>query len=233
MLALLLLEGREAAADPIIKAGVATAFYYVLGNTWDAGTDTAGATNAGEAYIFTPLTTGGASMIEGTIDPAPYFSVGQTVLAKLAATARRDSNLSNLRRPNGPGETVRAGNSVFVGTTGSFALLDSPSALPSAASASFAYTMSPTAGSPALDTGTAAAPVNGDGEIKTGGSPVLTGTVGTPAIPSSMAVGGRTVSPFSGTHAATPRPEYTYAPLIAGPRPPRWRRDWPAALRAV
>jgi hypothetical protein len=143
LLALLLLEGREAVADPIIRVGTATTFYYVLGDTWEAGTD---APAPVQSFTFTPLTTGVASTTGGYGGSGVNFLAGQSVLAGLntsntVTTNTSDADLASVRANRRQGGTVSSGNSVFVGTSANSLLLDGPSAMPSAASASFGYTM--------------------------------------------------------------------------------------------
>jgi hypothetical protein len=143
LLALLLLEGREAVADPIIRVGTAIPFYYVLGGTWEAGTD---APAPVQSFTFTPLTTGVASSTEGYGDSGANFLAGQSGLARLntsntVTTNTSDADLASVRATRLQGGMVSSGNSVFVGTSANSLLLDGPSAMPSAASASFGYTM--------------------------------------------------------------------------------------------
>jgi hypothetical protein len=150
LLALLAVEGREAAANPIVQVGAAPPSYYALGSSRDAGTGTPGPVAATENYAFTPLTTGAASTTSGYTGSTPYFVVDQSSLAKLTTSGTptpntNDSNLTSLRRTGRPAGTVSASNSVFVGTSGSMGLLDSVSGLRSAASASFGYNFLPTA----------------------------------------------------------------------------------------
>jgi hypothetical protein len=142
LLALLLLDGRQAVADPVIKVGTSTPFYYVLGSTWEAGADAKNPASSAGNDRFTPRTTGAAATTAGSGGAASGSLVGDAALAGLAASGISDSD----RRGPGPfGGTGSAGNSVFVGTSGSASLLDDASALPAAASATFAYTMSPVA----------------------------------------------------------------------------------------
>jgi len=143
LLALLLLEGREAVADPIIRVGTAAPFYYVLGSTWEAGTD---APAAVQSFTFTPLTTGVASTTGGYGGSGADFLAGQSVLAGLntsntVTTNTSDADLASVRANRRQGGTVSSGNSVFVGTSANALLLDGPLAIPSTASASFGYTM--------------------------------------------------------------------------------------------
>jgi hypothetical protein len=143
LLALLLLEGREAVADPIIRVGTAIPFYYVLGDTWEAGTD---APAPVQSFTFTPLTTGVASTTGGYGGSGADFLAGQSVLTRLntsntVTTNTSDADLASVRANRRQGGTVNSGNSVFVGTSANALLLDGPSAIPSAASASFGYTM--------------------------------------------------------------------------------------------
>ena len=119
-------------------------FYYVLGDTAEAGTDDSG--NTAATYVFTPLTTGVASTASGTYGSSPYFLASQALLAKLIAsntvtTNASDSDLAIVRATQRQGGPVSTGNSVFVGTSANSVLLDGPSALPPTASASFGYTI--------------------------------------------------------------------------------------------
>jgi hypothetical protein len=204
LLALLLLEGREAVADPIIRVGTAIPFYYVLGSTWEAGTD---APAAVQSFTFTPLTTGVASTTGGYGGSGANFLAGQSVLAGLntsntVTTNTSDADLASVRANRRLGGTVSSGNSVFVGTSANALLLDGPSALPSAASASFGYTM-PSSG------GVKAPAVLTDDEQ----SKIV------PAIgrDTGSAIARDTVTRDSGA------PVYTYTPLgrpaAAGPKP--------------
>jgi hypothetical protein len=205
LLALLLLEGREAAADPIIKAGTPIPFYYALGRTGEAGTDTVSPVDAPESYMFTPLTTGVASSTGGYSESSPYFGLGQSVLARLASSATdlantTDGELSNLHRTSSPNRAISAGNSVFVGTSQGFALLDEALALPSAASASFGYTISPAAkGAAAANAATVAA----DGDDQT-------------QIDGAATEHGSRVETVVVTPAGAGTPGYTYAPFGTG-----------------
>lgn len=132
-LAVLLLGGREAVADPIVTAAAAIPFYYVLGTTWDAGTDRARTINASDTNRFLSLTTGAASTTGGYSGPVRAFPVEQSELARLAAPDPDDGTHPSLRRPAGTGS---AGNSVFVGTAGHFRVPTGPWGLSAAGPAS-------------------------------------------------------------------------------------------------
>jgi hypothetical protein len=142
LLALLLLEGRAAVAAPILNIGGSVPFYYEIADTAEAGTDTQGPDDATETYTFTPLTTGAASTTAGYSGSAPYLHAGRSALAILSGGRVSEPLPMSFNRNSSPGGKPPDGNSVFVGTS-SLRLLDSSLALPSSASASFAYTFSP------------------------------------------------------------------------------------------
>jgi hypothetical protein len=75
LLALLLLGGSEAGADPIISVGTSVPFFTVLGNQFDAGTEAAGRSSATQSYMFTPLTSGAAATVRPYADPTPVRSL--------------------------------------------------------------------------------------------------------------------------------------------------------------
>jgi hypothetical protein len=235
LLALLLLEGREAVANPIVTVRASIPFAYVLGSTWEAGTDAANPGTATDTYTFTPLATGSASSTAG-YSSAPYFVVGQTALAKLATTSTRGSNAANLNRTGSSVGPISDGNSVFVGTSGRLSLLDAPAILPSAASASFGYTFSRSSKAPAIAKGPAAgvaadegvppvdgidpaggaAPAEGDGQANTDGSVAVPGTGGMPAVPNSTARSERDTNTISVKPTAGAPAGYTYNPVGRG-----------------
>jgi hypothetical protein len=190
LLALLLLEGREAMADPIFNVGASTPFYYALGSTWDAGTDNTNPGNATDNYRFTPLKIGAATMIAGYAESNPYFAIGQSPLEKLAVSDSSDGNLSSRRGTSSTGGADGTGNSVFVGTSGNLALLDSPINVRTTASASYGYTI------PIPAKGAARMQTLGDGDDQTtaAGLPPTTEPGGAPRMKGSMAEGGHDVS---------------------------------------
>jgi hypothetical protein len=136
LLALLLLEGPEVAAAPIITAGAPIPFSYVFDSTADAGTETPSPSNAIGTYTFTPVTTASAPSDRAAFNP--YLPVSQSPPANRVAPNTPDSQLL---RSHGGAETGGASNSVFVGTGGDVPLLDNPFVVPTAASASFNYTI--------------------------------------------------------------------------------------------
>ncbi|MDR3532536.1 MAG: hypothetical protein P4L90_18530 [Rhodopila sp.] len=233
LLAFLLLDGREAVADPIIKVGTSVPFYYALGSTWDAGTDTASPVDSTETYRFTPLVTGVAATTESYSGSTPYFLVGPSPLAKLASSGRSDGNPSSLRGTMNLRGTDSAGNSVFVGTSGDFSLSDTQAAFSPAASASFGYTL-PQAAKGATTAEEATTPADGNDQTKVDDLPAAAeitrsghgdlagnGTLDDPngsvsPNPGSMTASGRTVSAASAKNTAPAIPGYTYNPLSRG-----------------
>jgi hypothetical protein len=141
LLALLLLDGREAGADPIIGMGTSVPFFTVLGGQFDAGTEAVGGSSAIQTYMFTPLTSGAAETADGYTGFTPYFQVVAPSTFSRVAIDPADSDLPSLRSSEPQGGTKTASNSVFVGTSESQALLDTPAGMAAAASSSFSYTI--------------------------------------------------------------------------------------------
>jgi hypothetical protein len=201
LLALLLLDGSEAGADPIIGVGTAVPFFTVLGNQFDAGTEAAGRSSAIQSYMFTPLTSGAAATADGYTGFTPYFQVVQPSASNRVAIDATDSDLPALRRSGSQGRAEAASNSVFIGTGESQALLDSPAGMAAGASSSFSYTIPATPGraddaSMPTDLG-----YRGD-QTRRDGPPVPAGTDPAPvrSLPSPPVV----VTPFGGQSSALP-----------------------------
>jgi hypothetical protein len=140
LLALLLLEGREAVAGPIITVGTSVPFFTVLGSSFGPGIEAAGRSSVTETYTFTPLTTGAAATADGYTGFSPYF-LNTASAANRVTINPGDSDLPALRRSGSVRRTEGASNSVFVGTGGGVALLALPPSMAAAASASFSYTI--------------------------------------------------------------------------------------------
>ncbi|HEY0185524.1 MAG TPA: hypothetical protein VGC09_22200 [Rhodopila sp.] len=138
LLALLLLDGREAVADPIVRFATAPPSYSMPGSPSEAGSDVAHRAGGADRYVFTPLAAGAATATRPFVDPDPYSLVGRSALA---AGSADDGNPLVERRITRSVRAAGAGNSVFVGTTGYAPLLDAPSPLPVTGSASFGYTI--------------------------------------------------------------------------------------------
>lgn len=155
VLALLLPIAPGAMATPIIETPWAAPFYHLRGEA--AATGTKPAESAG-AYVFAPLTAGG-NPVSGFYQGASPYAAGQLALLSLARSSPAEviGGTGNWRGQD------NSGNSVFVGTTGTFLLLDSPVSAQSVASASFGYTHSPKA-----DTGTDPVPALDDVPLQTG-----------------------------------------------------------------
>ena len=135
VLALLLLGAHGAMATPIIETPWAAPLNHVRGET--VPTRTRPGEPAG-AYIFAPLTAGDGAMYGNYRGASPY-AAGQSALMRLARSPPAEAI-------GGTGDwrgQDNSGDSVFVGTTGTFLLLDSPVSTQSVASASFGFTYSP------------------------------------------------------------------------------------------
>ena len=245
LLALLLLEGHEAVADPIINAAASIPVFYRLGSTGEAGTDSARPAIATSVYMFTPLTTGVGATTSGRTSSTPYFVIGQSALARLAtsnppAADRSDGDLPSLRSAPSSGGTAAAGGSVFVGTSESISLLDSAAGFRTGASASFGYNFSPAKGIPAAS---AVAPLaDADNHTKPDGLPVTSEPdrvpirstspdpagdpprVAATAMPTVSSTNSGNVSP-----ARNPTPEIPNRTISALPAPSLARSPLPAA----
>jgi hypothetical protein len=191
LLALLLIEARGAVADPIIRVGETSPFYYVLGAGWDAGADLSGPARPTDSYLFTPLSTGVTESPSGSAGSNSYFQFDQLALMKLASINTSGGDLPSVRPAAYLSGAARSGNSVFVGTSDGLALRVGVSG---GGSASFGYTVpsradgdtpASQATSPAGD-GTGPAnvdawpPVGATGAIS--GPPVADGAVSGPPI---------------------------------------------------
>jgi hypothetical protein len=116
LLALLLLDGGEAGADPVISVGIPVPFFTIPGGQADAGIEAAGRSSATESYTFTPLTSGSAAMADGYTGFKPYFQVVQSSASNQVTVNATASDLPTLRRSSSQGRAEAASNSVFVGT---------------------------------------------------------------------------------------------------------------------
>lgn len=195
LLAILLLDGQRAAAVPVMSVDTSTPFYYQLGSTWEAGTDTPSSGDGSETYTFTPLT---PSTTTDAGSASPFARVGQMVLTTLSSSETSVPALVNFHRNSSPGGAVPDGNTVFVGTA-NLRLVDSPLATSATASASYGYTMSPgNRGTVPL----AARPAAVDDQADPGDQPAETGaTAHQPALHSVVATARR---PAAATDVMTP-----------------------------
>ena len=153
VLALLLPCAPGAMATPILETPWAAPFYHVRGEAVATGTKPA---ESAGALVFAPPAAGGA--VSGVYQGASPYAAGQLALMRLARSPPAESI-------GGAGDwrgQDNSGDSVFVGTTGTFQLLDSPVTAQSVASASFAYTFSPRA-----DSGENGVPPPGDSPVQT------------------------------------------------------------------
>jgi hypothetical protein len=112
LLAILLLNGGQAAAVPIISLGTSTP-YYRLDSTWEAGAGSADAGDASASYTFTPLTTGTTTSTASHSGTAPYARATQAALASQISSHIREPVLTGLhrnsRKPGFSGGRCRAG----------------------------------------------------------------------------------------------------------------------------
>jgi hypothetical protein len=220
LLALLLLDGREAGADPVISVATPVPFFTMSGGQEDAGIEAGGIGAAGgpnviQSYLFTPLSSGAAATADAYTGFTPYFQAVQSTASNQVGVDAADSDLPALRRSPSPGRAAAASNSVFVGTGAGRALLDSSAGMAASGSASFSYTIPATTG---RSDDASMPPAYGDDPTRRDGPPAASGA--DPGAGLSPPASHGEAAPFGGLNAppASGRDSAASAGTVAVPK---------------